>query len=453
MDRRRFLAASAGAVVAAGLQGCDSTAPTRRVPDPVGSLVTRWATDPFSRGSYSFLAVGASPRDRQALTVASGGRLWLAGEHTSVDHPAMTHGAFESGRRAAEQVLSAFGSARPALPVVIVGAGLAGLAAATRLRQAGLGVIVLEGRNRIGGRTVTDGSLGVPVDLGAAWIHGTTGNPMTTLVRSTGGDWRVSNGDSYDTIGPDGRSLTTTESDAVWRDVRRAIRRSRDSWEEDTDSPVSQWTDPVLAETNVRRQLLVRLELERTLEHEFGGSLERLSAWEHDEGTAISGPEVLLTAGYGPLVRSLARGLDIRLSSTVPRIEHSTTGVRVAVSGKAPVEGSAAICTVPVGVLQAGGLVFDPPLPRAQRVAVGRLGMGNLDKVVFRFPRRFWPDVDFLGITRQDSRFIEWVPLHRVVGAPVIVGFTAADAARDLADLDDAAVVSAALAALRAAFP
>jgi monoamine oxidase len=141
------------------------------------------------------------------------------------------------------------------------------------------------------------------------------------------------------------------------------------------------------------------------------------------------------------------------LSSTVERITHSPDGVRVAVAGRAAIEGSAAICTVPLGVLQAGGLIFDPPLPRAQRVALGRLGMGNLDKVVFRFPRRFWPDVDFLGITRQDSRFIEWVPMHRVVGAPVIVGFTAADAARDLATLDDAAVVSAALAALRAAFP
>jgi monoamine oxidase len=86
-------------------------------------------------------------------------------------------------------------------------------------------------------------------------------------------------------------------------------------------------------------------------------------------------------------------------------------------------------------------------------MAIRRLGMGNLDKVVLRFPRRFWPDVDYLGITRQDSRFIEWVPLHRVVGAPVIVGFTAADAARDLAELDDAAVTRAAVAALRAAFP
>lgn len=453
MHRRRFIAASAGAAVAVGLQGCDGTAPTRRVPDPDGSLVTRWATDPFSRGSYSFLPVGAGPRDRRALTSAGGRRLWIAGEHTSVDHPAMTHGAWESGRRAADQVLAALGATRPARPVVVIGAGLAGLAAARRLRDADQAVVVVEGRDRIGGRTVTDRSLGVPVDLGAAWIHGTTDNPMTALVRSTGGEWKVSDSGSASTIGPDGRALTTAESDAVWRDVRRAVRRSRDAWDEETDSAVAEWTDPLLAAMPARRRLLVRLELERSLEHEFGGPLDRLSAWEHDEGAPISGPEVLLRSGHAPVVRHVARGLDIRTSVTVARVEHSATGVRVVTADGDRIEGSAAVCTVPLGVLQAGGLVFDPPLPAAQRRAIGRLAMGNLDKVVLRFPRRFWPDVDYLGITRQDSRFIEWVPLHRVVGAPVIVGFTAADAARGLADLDDRAVVAAALAALRAAFP
>lgn len=423
------------------------------MPDPEGSLVTRWATDPFSLGSYSFLPVGAGPRDRRALTSAAGRRLWLAGEHTSVDHPAMTHGAWESGLRAADQVLAALGSTRPTRPVVVIGAGLAGLAAARRLRDAGRAMLVVEGRDRIGGRTVTDRSLGLPVDLGAAWIHGTTGNAMTALVRATGGEWKVSDSDSFATIGPDGRALSTTESDAVWRDVQRAVRRSRDSWDERTDSPVSQWTDPLLRAMPSSRRLLVRLELERSLEHEFGGPLDRLSAWEHDEGAAISGPEVLLRSGHTPIVRHVARGIDIRTSATVTRVEHSATGVRVATAGGGWIEGSAAICTVPLGVLQAGGLVFDPPLPTAQRTAIRRLGMGNLDKVVLRFPRRFWPDVDYLGITREDSRFIEWVPLHRVVGAPVIVGFTAANAARDLAALDDRAVVAAALAALRAAFP
>src|SRR3712207_2812119 len=61
--------------------------------------------------------------------------------------------------------------------VIVVGAGIAGLAAARRLREEGYRVTVLEARNRIGGRILTDASLGIPIDLGASWIHGEDGNP------------------------------------------------------------------------------------------------------------------------------------------------------------------------------------------------------------------------------------------------------------------------------------
>ncbi len=70
--------------------------------------------------------------------------------------------------------------------VVVVGAGMAGLAAGRRLADAGTEVTVLEARERIGGRMWTDMSLGVPIDLGAAWIHGTEGNPIIGLAADAG---------------------------------------------------------------------------------------------------------------------------------------------------------------------------------------------------------------------------------------------------------------------------
>ena len=65
--------------------------------------------------------------------------------------------------------------------VLILGAGIAGLAAARTLVDDGWKVIVLEARNRIGGRVWTDNSLGLALDLGASWIHGVKGNPITIL--------------------------------------------------------------------------------------------------------------------------------------------------------------------------------------------------------------------------------------------------------------------------------
>jgi polyamine oxidase len=67
--------------------------------------VTRWGKDPFARGAYSYLAVGASAEDRAALAEPLGPRLILAGEATSVEHPSTVHGAWLSGIAAAERLL------------------------------------------------------------------------------------------------------------------------------------------------------------------------------------------------------------------------------------------------------------------------------------------------------------------------------------------------------------
>src|ERR1700759_2451975 len=77
---------------------------------------------------------------------------------------------------------------RPAPPpdtksVLIVGAGMAGLGAARSLADAGRPVRVIEARDRIGGRVHTTRDWGVPLEMGASWIHGTTGNPLIELAQ------------------------------------------------------------------------------------------------------------------------------------------------------------------------------------------------------------------------------------------------------------------------------
>ena len=74
-------------------------------PQPTGSIVTRWGSDPFALGSYSFLAVGSSPDDMHALAEPAGERLMFAGEATNPEFFGTVHGAYLSGVREAERIL------------------------------------------------------------------------------------------------------------------------------------------------------------------------------------------------------------------------------------------------------------------------------------------------------------------------------------------------------------
>ena len=75
-----------------------------RVPKPVDYQITRWASDPFSLGSYSFNALGSKPKQRRELAQPVDARIFFAGEATEEDYFGTAHGAYLSGLRAAEEM-------------------------------------------------------------------------------------------------------------------------------------------------------------------------------------------------------------------------------------------------------------------------------------------------------------------------------------------------------------
>ena len=271
--------------------------------------------------------------------------------------------------------------------VLVLGAGIAGLGAARALRAAGVDVTVIEARDRIGGRTYT--SLlwsDLPADMGAAWVHGTKGNPLTVLADKTGVALTKTSYKRSMAIDQAGQRVDLLPMVKQAQSIVQAARARSEDLENDVSlrQAVESHPDWQALSSDARHGL--RLAINSRIEHEYSGDWDRLSAWHYDDGKDFPGPEAILTPGYGPIMGHLSRGLDLRLSEPVTDIAPTGTGVQITTT-RSIHRADRAVVTVPLGVLQSGSIRFAEPLKRKRQRAIDSLGMGLLNKCVLRFDR------------------------------------------------------------------
>lgn len=336
---------------------------------------------------------------------------------------------------------------------VVVGAGFAGLAAAARIIERGGEVIVLEARDRIGGRVHSVSRGGVAFDMGASWIHGVTGNPMTELTDRLGLRRVATAEDGRQDFEADGRERTGAALEAPFTLLEDVLSRLGDvAPQTSLGTAIDAAADGMGLTAAQRADLAYAVHV--VLEHEYAASVRDLSARCFDEGAELRGGDAIVPDGLGRIAEHLAAGLDVRLSTPVTGITVRDDGVRVE-AGEEAFEADHVIVTVPLGVLKSGAIAFDPPLSAARSGSIARVGMGLLHKTWLRFETAFWRDVldePFMGHVGADQRFAEWVNLDAVTGAPVLLGFNAGAEAERLETLGDAAVVDEALSVLRTLF-
>lgn len=331
---------------------------------------------------------------------------------------------------------------------------MAGLAAARQLKRLRFDVLVLEARDRLGGRVWTDRSTGCAFDLGASWIHGTRGgNPLTGLARRAKVVPVSTNWDEILLV--DGRGQEFSDSD--WENLDAAAelvfqRLAAAARQAGSGQSLGDVLPSAIAATGLNGRLLEALNwvVAQEIEGEYAASADSLSlaSWRADK--SFPGPDAMLRGGYDKITTFLAAGLDIRLNSPVYSIETSTDGVHV-FGDNFTEKADHVIVTVPLGVLKAGTIQFSPALPEDKRAAISRIGMGLLDKVGLVFPEAGWPDwVHVAGCS--EGRAFGFYPLQRTSGQPAIVGLLADDAARSLEDLSDEAVLGIAMGELKTIF-
>jgi monoamine oxidase len=339
--------------------------------------------------------------------------------------------------------------------VIVIGAGLSGLSAARDLVAAGATVTVVEARDRIGGRIWTSRLWpDLPMDLGASWIHGTDGNPLSDLADEAGITRLATSYDSALSLDLSGQEVDLSKAYEQAETVIDAARTRAEKQEDDLSLMAAITATKGWKSADDADRRLIRHVVNGSVEAEYGGAWDEVSAWYFDESEEFDGEDVLFPGGFDQIVQHLAQGLTIQTGAVVESLSQDGAGVRVTLAGGQSLTADHVVVTVPLGVLKAGDIGFDPPLSTDRQAAIKTLGMGLLNKCWLRFDAVAWPaDVDWIEwVGPKDGIWSQWVSLARATGAPVLLAFHAGDQARDIEGLSDTQMIAAAHEALKTMF-
>ncbi|MFN7623613.1 MAG: flavin monoamine oxidase family protein, partial [Acidobacteriota bacterium] len=255
--------------------------------------------------------------------------------------------------------------------ILVIGAGMAGLTAAQTLKGRGYNVLVLEARDRIGGRVWTSNKWpDVPVDFGASWIHGVRGNPLTRIAEQAQSRQIATSYNRARTYNTSGRVITRMEEASLrnyGNQLYRAIDRAQDRY---PDTSLRQIADTMITQLRAvpDASRFINFFLNVEIEHDYSGSASSLSTNWYDSDEEFSGNDVLLEKGFATLTDFMAKGLTIELNQIVKQIDWSQPAVRV-ITERGEFTADQVIVTIPLGVLQAKSVAFTPALPAIKQNA------------------------------------------------------------------------------------
>lgn len=404
----------------------------------------------------------------------------------------------------------------PQKKVIIVGAGPAGLSAARHLQNMDIQVIILEARDRVGGRVFTDHtSFSGPVDLGASIITGVeadvaTGrqpDPTALLCKQLDLELTILQGDCplFDSVmgakvPNDFDKALEVEYNSFLDETAMLAAQNGNvtmqmSLEEGLELPVKQedWFSQegvnelsgrifkddndggaktigaasMLSKENVSNLSLAQRVMDwhfTNLEYVCAAELSKVSLTygnQDDVYGGFAGPHCMIKGGFSTVMEALGAGLDIHVEQVVSKIDYACKGgvgqVQVRTKNRNMFMADAVLLTVPLGCLKSDTIKFSPPLPDWKTASIQRLGFGLLNKVVMEFPVTFWDEtVDNFGATAEKTemrgRCFMFWNLKKTVGFPILSALVVGKAAIEDEQKEAAELLEHSLMVLRKLF-
>lgn len=329
--------------------------------------------------------------------------------------------------------------------VLIIGAGISGLAAAKMLRDHGYNPLILEAQDRVGGRLRTNRSLGIAFDEGASWIHGIEGNPITALAQQAGmNTFHTVDEDrvSFDLGGVKRSALIYDQVEEEFYDILETLMRKGDAQRSFADVFNALYPEKT-------QDRLWKFFLSTYLTFDTG-DLNKLSSLLYNEGEEFGGIEKIVTNGYDTIANHIAQGLNIQFNKEVQKIDYTGHKIKVTHSGGLEAVDYLVI-TVPLGVLKNKRIEFVPALPTAKQEAIQKIGMNCVNKFLMTWNERFWDEVQYISYTPEAADkfnyFVNVQKFHPTV--PALMTFAYADYARHTETLTDDQIKSEILAHLK----
>ncbi len=342
--------------------------------------------------------------------------------------------------------------------VLVIGAGISGLAAAKNLNDSGYDVTILEAKDRIGGRLYTDRSLGVPLEVGANWIHDNNPetNPIMKIKKELGLKAHKCSvagpAVSFEVLDKEGNKIEISGKDlekiefriGIFAYLAKYLRPSTNI------SEIFTFVKKLGLLSFIEEEALFVLIQKIALEQAEDPEKVSIEALFEQEGF---GDDEAIIGGYDQIAYYFEKELHnkIILNSPIDHINYEQDTIKV-ISGSEKYEANAVIVTASLGALKKEVIKFTPELPIEKKQSIKKLGWGTLNKVMLKFVHKFWSDKDFIVITNKESNFHAWINEEPVCKEPVIVATISGKNAKKLENKPDEEVVQIALNELKAVY-